>query len=331
MKEFNPYDFYQAELHLKEPYIELNGYLNSMNLAGVDTWMVREDIRNNPDKGARLYEHIMQHSIVGFDKALNTEEDIKARDLAILRHFPFNTQLRLLENCFGYRFDSDYLAQLDFTDPFIDSMHAGNDYFFSQNLNIQDFGALIYGFFHRDDFTTLDLLQQQCMRHDEAGAEKKLLNRFFESLRQDVIVHLDNEFQKNNPVCYQITLSEPVFQMKDELVFSFNENKVQWLKKQGIELPTVEHIQEISTLFFKALENDDFYKKSWGAVIYGSNPEDELVDLWQQDFLGYRAKVLYHTLSKTIEEHYPSDFNHCSTSKHDAHPGCVEATRKIKI
>lgn len=290
MKIFNPYDFYQAELHLSPEYKALNGYLNTMDLSAVQSWLTEQDVKNNHEKMGQLYEHLVRKSIVGFDKTPNSDEEVKARDLTVLPYFSFDYQIRFLIYCMDCRFDSDYLKILSFD---------------KQNFSEREsFSHLVQALFHRDDFTGLDILYQ--------NLPEELMQHLIEQDSKKAIFYLDNAFEKNNPEYYELSLSQSSFRIKDELIFSYSPEKMQWLEIHHIAPPTTEQAQELAQLFFEAITEDEFYQCNYGVTTYGADFKPEHLTLLQQAFKSYKAKMLYSKLSNDIENDAPiqDDGNH---------------------
>jgi hypothetical protein len=317
MKIYNEYDFYQSELHLHPAYKALNGYLNTMNLQAVNAWFIKENVRNDPDKMGSLYEHLMRKSIVGYDKTPYTDEEIKARDLTVLPHFSFKTQIRLLEHAMDCRFDIDYLKVLAFNDGFLAHMVNESDDFIAQNIETQSVCTLVHSLFHQDDFASLDVLKQNC--------PEGLILCILRLKQNNMVIYIDNEFYKNNVERYHITLNQPVFQIRDELVLSYSSKKMQWLEENHMQFPSVAHVNKLATLLFNAIEQDDFFKSMHGTQIHGIDFNDTHRSVLQQNFNGYKARMLYHKLSGQIEDNPDIPYlDDASDSKINIH-------RKIKI
>jgi hypothetical protein len=295
MKIYNAYDFYQSELHLLPEYKELNGYLNTMDLKGVETWFMTKNVRNNADLMGRMYEHLIRKSIVGYDKTPDSDEDVKARDLTVLPHFSFQTQIRLLEHCMPHRFDGDYLKILNFNDGFLAQMMHESDYFIANNIEAQSFCTLVHTLFHHDDFSSLNILIEHC--------PEGLVTRLMELTQHHFTFYIDYDFPKNSFERYYITLSEHSFQIKDDLVFSYSQNKMHWLEAHDVSLPTIEHVHKLSSLIFQAIYQDDFFKYMHGVQLHGMNFDETHLGSLQQAFNGYKARMLYHKLSDQIEGH----------------------------
>lgn len=229
---------------------------------------------------------------------MKQDASVKARDVAVLKHFPLELQLKMMSEVMDERYDASYIAVLNLEAHNID--HIGLMY--GAKETAQHVSKIYTHLFHQEDFVALDWL---C---EKIGAA------FMDVTFQHMDVNGLFLFGDNPPngaithPVHRFNFDKPYYCAKYELMIHYSEAKEQWLESKGIAPPTLEQTQKFKEHFLIMLEN--------------RLTQDERYGLWQSQFKQHEIRLHYAHLEHQIEQ------NHTFSSSSDDNS---DTPAKLKI
>lgn len=207
-----------------------------------------------------------------YDDILYHDEGVKQRDVAVLKHFAFATQLDFLSGVMNERANIHYIEALNFQTGNAEHLnilkeHTNTPHLLSQLLYEEQFDAL--SLFHEK--TQTDLINLEFGR-------VYLRSYFLEEVTQFKewsFFWLEKPEIELSPAC--------------DLIINYTQNKENWFIEQGLALPDKAQLQRIKDIIM-------------GKVREEFPPSYE--PYWLQQFRPYEIKLHFEQLSHTIEANF---------------------------